>query len=592
MMATSDLNEILNQIKEEAPPGILPKGKTMDSLVGHTVINLSDITLTENQVSALEKGLTFCPTPGPPNKAKIWTDFKEFHSRLCLKFHFYNDNQQFDHLTDQEIDLINFTAENLEEETRKYIRILWIKVLGNPTGLHQSLEIFQRSFKTGLLNSKVKKIRKPNLTWEQTSSLRELSQNPEIVIKKADKGSAVVVMNTTHYLREGYRQLSDSKFYTKLGHDCTDQVATNVTKTLTKMREKGLISDKNFEHLNPANCTEARFYMLPKIHKKSVPSRPICSSVNHPTSRISKLVDEHIKDYVPKTNSYIRDTQDFIKKIKALGPIPEGAILCTLDVSSLYTNIPNNERILAVAEKLRSDPTKTPITNFILDLLKLVLHSMNFTFNGDHYLQTCGTAMGTSLAPNYANLFMDRFETKALAGYPIKPLTWKRFIDDIFLVWTHGEESLKRFIDYLNSLHDTIKFTHEMSYSQIDFLDTTVKFGQDRGLITTLFNKPTDTHLYLEYSSAHPQSVLTKGPFGQYLRLRRICTLVHDFEANTPVCTRLGKCTYCPRIRKAEQITSFHTKQVFKCKSLHPKHKVTCELSNVIYIINCNQCGL
>ena len=59
-----------------------------------------------------------------------------------------------------------------------------------------------------------------------------------------------------------------------------------------------------------------------------------------------------------------------------------------------------------------------------------------------------------------------------------------------------------------------------------------------------------------------------------------------------PVCTRLGKCTYCPKIRKAEQITSVHTKQVFKCKSLPPKHKVTCELSNVIYIINCNKCGL
>ena len=79
MMATSDLYEILDHIKEEgkiAPPGILPKGKCMDSLVGHTVINLSDLNLSESQVSALEKGLTFCPTPGPPNKAKIWMDFK------------------------------------------------------------------------------------------------------------------------------------------------------------------------------------------------------------------------------------------------------------------------------------------------------------------------------------------------------------------------------------------------------------------------------------------------------------------------------------------------------------------------------------
>ena len=89
----------------------------MDSLIGHTVINLSPITLTEAQVSALEKGP---PTPGPPNKAKIWTDFKEFHRRLCLKFHFYNDNQMFDHLTEHEIDLIDFMAENLDEETNPY----------------------------------------------------------------------------------------------------------------------------------------------------------------------------------------------------------------------------------------------------------------------------------------------------------------------------------------------------------------------------------------------------------------------------------------------------------------------------------------
>ena len=49
-------------------------------------------------------------------------------------------------------------------------------------------------------------------------------------------------------------------------------------------------------------------------------------------------------------------------------------------------------------------------------------HSMSFSFNGDHYLQIGGTAMGTATAPNYANLFMDRFETKALANWPLKPV--------------------------------------------------------------------------------------------------------------------------------------------------------------------------
>ena len=72
-----------------------------------------------------------------------------------------------------------------------------------------------------------------------------------------------------------------------------------------------------------------------------------------------------------------------------------------------------------MAAQLRKDRTKDPITPYILKLLELVLHSMNFTFNDQNYLQIGGTAMGTALAPNYANLFMERFKTKALANWPL-----------------------------------------------------------------------------------------------------------------------------------------------------------------------------
>ena len=107
-----------------------------------------------------------------------------------------------------------------------------------------------------------------------------------------------------------------------------------------------------------------------------------------------------------------------------------------------------------------------------------------------------------------------------------------KFIDDIFIIWTHGEEALVEFITYLNSLHPSIKFTHEYSHSSKNFLDTTIKFNSERELITTLYNKPTDTHLYLHYTSAHQESILTKGPYSQYLRLRRICSLDEGFKAN------------------------------------------------------------
>ena len=91
-------------------------------------------------------------------------------------------------------------------------------------------------------------------------------------------------------------------------------------------------------------------------------------------------------------------------------------ILATLDVTSLYTNIPNQDGINAVADKLRSDPTKFGISTYILDLLKLVLHNMYFSFNGEHSLQIGCTAMDTSVAPSFANLFMDKFETKTIKG--------------------------------------------------------------------------------------------------------------------------------------------------------------------------------
>ena len=133
-------------------------------------------------------------------------------------------------------------------------------------------------------------------------------------------------------------------------------------------------------------------------------------------------MDAHIRDYVPKTALYVSNTQNFISRLKNVGRL-SGALLVTLDVSSLYTNIPNREGLLAVANQLRNDRTKDPITSFILKLLELVLCSMNFTFNVEHYLQLGGTAMGTAVvAPNYANLFMDRFETKALQNWHINPL--------------------------------------------------------------------------------------------------------------------------------------------------------------------------
>ena len=73
-------------------------------------------------------------------------------------------------------------------------------------------------------------------------------------------------------------------------------------------------------------------------------------------------------------------------------------------------------------------------TTRLCDLIRMILTNNTFTFNGQHYGQINGTAMGTKRAPSYANLFMGNFEQKAPAAATHSPLIWWRYIDDIFLL--------------------------------------------------------------------------------------------------------------------------------------------------------------
>ena len=102
----------------------------------------------------------------------------------------------------------------------------------------------------------------------------------------------------------------------------------------------------------------------------------------------------------------------------------------------------------------------------------------------------------------------------------------------IFSLWTHGDDELQRFLDYLNTIHPTIQFTYTVSDESADFLDTKVFITQDRRLATTLYRKPTDTVQLLHYKSNHPLSTKLGIIYSQALRLRRLCTTTVDFENN------------------------------------------------------------
>ena len=109
---------------------------------------------------------------------------------------------------------------------------------------------------------------------------------------------------------------------------------------------------------------------------------------------------------VKKIPSYVKDTNDFLSKLHDIRVTSE-SLLVTLDVTSLSTNIPHEEGLDACREALHTRGVLDPPTNDIINLINLVLKRKNFVFNNAHYLQKHGTAMGTRMAPSYANLFMD-----------------------------------------------------------------------------------------------------------------------------------------------------------------------------------------
>ena len=134
----------------------------------------------------------------------------------------------------------------------------------------------------------------------------------------------------------------------------------------------------------------------------------------------------------------------------------------------------------------------------------MILTMNNFSFNDNQIL---GTAMGTKMAP----FFLGFFEANALKNAPLQPHTCLRYIDDIFMIWTEGLDNLKIFIDYLNNIHSTIKFTSSHSSTNIPFLDVNVSLTNDGNISTDLYTKPTDKHQHLLYSSCRP--LQAKNPF-------------------------------------------------------------------------------
>ena len=305
-----------------------------------------------------------------------------------------------------------------------------------------------------------------NLTIEEREAideLTELQKSGDIVIQPADKGSGICIMDRKDYIEEAQRQLGatlvtehgEVKYYEKVEKDAIDKQYKDIKKVLEEGVEKKYFNKQFAKQMLPEKPKPGSFYLLPKVHKpyQKIPKgRPIISGCGSNTELISWFCDKSLKERVKHIPSYIEDTPDILRyfeKINEEETLPENAKPVSIDIKSMYSNIPIEEGLEAFKEELDKREDKTIPTEFILKLLKLVLESNIFEFDREFFIQLLGTAMGTRVAPTYANLFMAKLEKFMLENCPVNLSQfikcWKRFIDDIFIIFTGSYEELEDF---------------------------------------------------------------------------------------------------------------------------------------------------
>ena len=231
--------------------------------------------------------------------------------------------------------------------------------------------------------------------------------------------------------------------------------------------------------------------------------------------------------------SYIKDTKHALQILQNIHFRGTHKFIFTMDVKSLYTVIPHHDGLRALKFFLDKRPNQEPSTSVLVRLAELVLTLNNFSFDGEHYQQINGVAMGTKMRPNYANLFVGFVEKQIFEQYtdPI-PDYLGRYIDDCLGTASCSRVELERFINFVNTFHPALQFTWEISETSVSFLDILVSINGNL-LSTSVFYKPTDSHSYLLFSSSHPNHTKRSIPFSQFLRLRRICSEDEDFQAKS-----------------------------------------------------------
>ncbi|KAJ8046469.1 hypothetical protein HOLleu_05145 [Holothuria leucospilota] len=300
-------------------------------------VNLSDHCLTSQEKAVLNKGLSFCPARDPSPVDLVY-DLHNFTRKVKLKEFFKSDDM---------------TATS--PSSSSILRVSSNKPGWTPSsGRNVHIDNFVSAAKAHLdkfIETSSKKISPSNISREETAAIKELRRNAGIVIRQADKGGAVTVLNTSDYIQEAESQLNNSKFYSKLSSNPCFEFQKELASIIENFSSD--VANK-VKYLIPNSPSPGTFYTIPKLHKvrklvekklsstsaslscndvnvskpdletiklfdlaKSLsilpPGRPIVSCIGTLTEHLAGYIDRVLNPLLPTINSYVQDTTHFLR---------------------------------------------------------------------------------------------------------------------------------------------------------------------------------------------------------------------------------------------------------------------------------------
>ena len=353
-----------------------------------------------------------------------------------------------------------------------------------------------------------------------------------IILQKTDKSKVFHLGKSSDYLKKSQEYMEKTQAYQCLGNvDPLPDLIHRTNKYLLDLRLAKWITQKQYELLSvhPHETELAHLYYLPKAHKTGTPLRPIISGLRHPTIKISKFLDDLLR---PLFNEMAKPTTiesgfELLQKIEEWSPrrFNSETLFCTIDVTDLYTMIPQIEGVLSLKEMLDFLNLKQLNglkTETIIRLSRFVMQNNYFSFNGQFYHQIRGGAMGSPLTLTMANCYMFFFERQIAKQINNSGGLYLRYIDDIFLIVNWPQRHLSQQIEKWKQIDANIKLNDHIGKST-NFLDLMLE-NQNGNLITHVHHKPSYEPYYLPFDSIHPMHMKKNIPFTMFLRAIRYCS--------------------------------------------------------------------